>query len=442
MKLKTKLAVIALFSIATVTFLTGCAIERSPYEINNEDNYTVSVRYDANGGTFTTNTSVIVDSYDASAAKADSKGIAEIPLRAPDDESRKNDAFTASKKDHFLAGWYTERTESKNADGETVYTYSGKWDFENDRLSVDTSKEYSADEPVITLYAAWIPLFEIKFHDIESGEYLNSYVFDPTVTDEIKLPAWDTETGAMEMYEFPERDGYTFDKAYYDEEGTTLAEGELIDHTGVIDYETGTAENYVMDLYVTWTEGEWYRIHTAEQFLENASVNGHYDILADLDFEGENWPTSFMYNNFAGHINGNGHTIKNVEVTQTNNSKVNAGLFGNLTENAILTDITFENITFTIKAGTRVVGTSYGLFAGTISADATLNNVTLKNSTLQVDSSCYFGASDYSIGMVCGMGDPSVIKTENLSCKAVGDEPESLKVQADGNTVTVEYITE
>ena len=48
-------------------------------------------------------------------------------------------------------------------------------------------------------------------------------------------------------------------------------------------------------------------VYNVEQFLENASVNGNYEIHADLDFAGETWPSSLTYGNFTGSIKGNGH---------------------------------------------------------------------------------------------------------------------------------------
>lgn len=441
MKTKSKIALAVLLSIVAAAFVTGCSFSDSPYEINDNENYTVSVKYDANGGTFTTNTSVIVDSYNVSELPGDENS-ASVALISPDDENRNHDAFTATKKDYFLAGWYATRTETTDSEGNTVYTYSDKWDFEEDRLIVDKTKELSSAEPILTLYAAWVPLFEIEFYSLDSDEPLNSYIYNPTTVDEILLPAWDMETGAIEMFDFPQRNGYTFNGAYYDKDATQAVEGEAVVHPGTIDYETGTATNNVLKLYIDWTEGEWYHIYNAEQFVENASVNGHYEIHADLDFTDENWPTSFMYNNFAGEIVGNGHTMKNIEVVQTNNSKVNAGLFGQITEDAAITDITFDNVTFTIKAGTRVVGTSYGLFAGTMSANARLENINILNSTLAVDSSCYFGADDYTIGLVCGMGDPTVIANADIECIVTGDTPESMSVKVEGNSVTVETVTE
>ena len=147
-----------------------------------------------------------------------------------------------------------------------------------------------------------------------------------------------------------------------------------------------------------------------------------------------------MYGNFSGTIQGNGHTISNVDLTQTNNSKVNAGLFGYLTETAKLTDLTFENVTFTIKAGTRVMGTNFGLLSGTISGEAVLENVEITNSCLQIDSSCYFGVDEYAIGLVCGMGDATRVNAD-ISCQVVGDMPEQIVATVEGNEVTLEFVS-
>ncbi len=432
MKPKIKFINLSLLALCLMLLLSGCGKNTTPYETNNSEGYTVSVRYDANGGTFTTNTSVIVDSFNAS-------GKSEVALIAPDDSRRDNDAFTATKNGHFLVGWYKERVETSDEDGNKSYTYSGKWDFENDVLKIDNNKEYSAEEPVMTLYAAWVPLFEIEFYSLNSGELIDTLQFDPTAEKELSVPEWNEETGAVEMFDFPEREGYTYNKAYFDADGQNELTGDKLVHPGTVDIKNATAKDSVLKLYVDWTEGEWYRIYNVEQFVESASLTGNYELFADLDFEGKIWPTTFMYGNFGGVIKGNGHTIKNVEFTQSNNSKVNAGLFGHLADTANISDLNFENVTFTIKAGTRKVGTNYGLFAGTLSDKAVISNVNILNSHLQIDSSCYFAVSDYSIGLVCGMGDYSKVSTAQIDCKAVGDKPETVKINTSGNTVTVDF---
>ncbi len=435
MKLRIKSFIAVLFVLAAVLFLTGCNKGENPYEINNKEDYNVSIKYDANGGLFTTNTSVIVDSYNLSELEINEQGKAEIPLRAPDDSSRGNDAFKVYNNGYFLAGWYAERTE--NSDG--TFSYSDKWNFENGIYPIDANGEYSAEDPVLTLYAAWIPLFEIEFYDVQTGEPIGSVDYDPTLGNDIEVPAWNEETGAIDMFQFPKYAEHTFEKAYYDAEKNKPVDTETVTHPGVVDYDTATAENSVLKLYIDWIDGEWYHIYNVEQLTKNAKLDGYYDIHTDLDFTDEIWPTLFMYGNFTGKIQGNGHKISNVEVIQTNNSKVNAGLFGYLAETAEITDVTFENVTFTVKAGTRVTGTSFGLFAGSISKDAKVSGVNIHGSTLQVDSSCYFGASDYSIGLVCGMGDAAVVDSAEITCAACGDEPEKLTVTADGNAVSVEF---
>ena len=438
MNLKTKKILTAVLLVTVLLFVAGCAQEETPYQINDGENYTVSVKYDANGGIFTTNTSVIVDSYNLAELPVNAAGEAEIALLSPDSDYRGNDAFAAYNNGCFLAGWYAQRTE--NADG--TYTYSDPWDFESGRLVVDLDGDYTSSEPVLTLYAAWVPLFEIQFYDLGTEELLGSYTFNPTTEGDILVPAWSEETGAIDMYHFPAKSGYTFENAYYDAAGTQPVNTAAVNHPGTVDRQTGTAQDASMKLYLEWTEGEWYHIYNVEQFLDNASVSGSYVIHADLDFSGEIWPTSLMYGSFSGTIQGNGFTFRNIEVIQTNNSKVNAGLFGYLSENAAITDLNLENVTFTIQSGTRVAGTSYGLLAGSISSEAMVSGVTIADSTLAIDSGCYFGTDDYVIGLVSGMGAPADLDASGIACVAVGDAPESLSITVSDGVVSVEFVSE
>ncbi|MBP3477934.1 MAG: hypothetical protein J6K03_00440 [Oscillospiraceae bacterium] len=438
MKLNWKAAAMVCVLLCVLTLAVGCAPEMTPYERNDAENFNVSVKFDANGGFFTTNTSVIVDSYNISEMQANGEGNVQIALLSPDDSRRGNDAFTAVNNGYFLAGWYGQRTETTDAAGNKTYTYADPWNFESDLLAVDASGTYTSSEPVLTLYAAWIPMFEIEFYTLGTGELLDTLTFDPTASSELRMPAWNTKTGAIEMNSFPERKGYTFAGAYYDAAGKQGVDTTLVVHPGEVDYTTGTAKNTTMKLYVDWMEGEWYHIYNVDQFLKNASVGASYVVHADLDFADKTWPTSMMYGNYSGTIQGNGHTFKNITIEQTNNSKVNAGLFGNLTETASVTDMTFENVSFTIKAGTRVSGANFGLLAGTVSDQATLKGITIQNSTLKIDSSCYFSTDNYSIGLVCGMGSTD-IADPGINCVAVGDKPESVSITVKDGTVTLAF---
>ncbi len=439
MKKRSKSILIAFMLLAALMLVTACSDNAGTYDKLDAAGYTVSVKFDANGGLFAPNTSVIVDSYNISDMAKNDAGNAQLALLAPNDSVRgEGNHYNVNKSGYFLAGWYTERTETGTDEkGNPTYTYANKWNFETDLLEVDASKTYSASEPVVTLYAAWVPEFQINFISLDNNESVGTYKFTPTATTEIKVPEW-SEDGSMKMYNFPKRDGYTFEAAYYDQAATKLAEGTLT-HTGTINEENGTADNIVMDVYVNWKEGEWYRISTVKQFQQYAHTGGSYELLADLDFQCNSedskdhkfWPDALIYGTFNGTIVGNGHTISNVNVEQTNNSATNAGLFGALGENAKITDLTFENVTFTVKKGARVTGASYGLLAGSISSGATISNLKILNSTLQVDSGCYFATEEYTIGKICGSGDYGLIDCSGIVCKVTGDETKLTIIETD-----------
>lgn len=437
--MKQKALLAACLLLVTMLFLNGCARKKTPYEINDQENFKLSIKYDANGGLFTDNTTVIMDSYNISDMETNDDGQVEIALLPPDDSGRGTDAFSPRKNGYFLAGWYTRRNEVKDESGNSLYTYEGKWDFERDLLKIDPKGTYSAAEPELTLYAAWIPLFEIELYALDTGDHVSTMTFDPTKTDEVLLPAWDESTGTVKMNGFPNRDGFTFNGAFYDAQGTQAVTSGAVLHHGTVDVATGTGSEITMKLYVDYLKGDWYHIYNAEQFADNASLKGNYILHADLDFADEIWPTSLMYGNFAGTIEGNGHSIKNIDLRQTNNSKVNAGLFGNLTEQSAIRNVTFDDVSFTIQAGTRVKGTSFGLLAGTISDGAVLQDLNITNSTLKIDSGCYFGADDYSIGLICGMGSDGKLDPSGITCTAVGDAPETVNISVNGNRVTLEF---
>ncbi len=418
MNQKIKAILIAAMLVVTVLIAAGCSQQPSPYQVNDTENFTVSVKYDANGGFFTTNTSVIVDSYDISGLQADGDGNVSLALVAPEDKAMRGDgnAFKASNPGHFLVGWYAQRSGEEGS-----YTYSQKWDFANDRQKVAANGTYSSAEPVLTLYAVWAPMFEIEFYDRATGQLIGEpMVFDPTEGKEILVPHLDEETGAMEMYNFPKKEDSTFTAAYYDAEGIQAVDTPAVVHTGVIDETTGTVTGNSMKLYVDWMDGEWFQISNVDQFLDNASVSGNYIILSDLDFTGKIWPTVLMHGNFSGSIQGNGHTFTGITLEQTNNNKQNTGIFGSLTDSASITELTIDGASLTIKGGTRMTGASFGLLAGTISNQAELTGLTIVNSQLLVDANAYFGTQDYVIGLLCGIGKPE-IDASGITCGLTGE---------------------
>lgn len=419
-----------------VTLLTGCSADPTKYEILNDEGYTVSVRYDANGGEFTAGTSVIVDSFDVSKAPKDGEGNAALSLLDPMHPSRLGTDKSTPKDGCFLVGWYRQCDKSVDENGNEVITYGERWDFEKDVLTVDPDGSYSADEPVLTLYAAWAPKFEIEVRE-RGTEYVQRGDFNPNEITELKTPAWNEETGELDMFAVPKRDGYTLKTLYLDPEGKQPVTAQTFAHPGVIDYETATVQNPLLTLYADYEVGEWYRIHTVDQLKDNIGINNSYEIMADLDFTDESWPTAFLQGNYNGTIRGNGHTIKNVTFEQNNFEKTGYGLFGSLADGAVVENITFDNVCFTVKKGVKLVDTCIGLFAGRISADATVKNVAVTNSTLQIATSFYCGTTEYSMGTVCGSGDATLIRPAQIAVEVVGENPDELKVTVEGNSVTV-----
>lgn len=442
MKLKNKSILTVCLLLVAMLLISGCSGEMSPYELNDSQNFNVSVRFDANGGLFTTNTSVITDSFNISGMQSNNAGQVEIPLIAPDDAQRGKEAFTPYNNGYFLAGWYENRIETTDEQGNKTYTYSDKWDFSKDKVKVHSTGTYTASEPVLTLYAAWIPMFEIEFYSVNSGEYLDTMSFDPSQVSQIAVPEWDMETGAIDMKKFPKKDGFTYNGVYLDKEGTQAVTESILAHPGTVDYENGTSANGTMQVYVDWLEGEWFHIYTAEQFIKNAKLNGNYVIHADLDFSEAIWPTVLMHGAFTGTIQGNGYSFKNISATQTNMSKTSSGLFGQIKSSARITDLTLDNVAFTIKGGARVSGSCFGLLAGQMDDGATLTNVQITGSALQIDSGCAFLSDDYSIGLVCGSGSGAGIDASGITCTAVGEEPETLNITVDGTSVRVEKVSE
>ena len=438
MKLNRKVFLTLCLLLVTMLLISGCSGEKNPYDINDAANFNVSVRFDANGGLFTTNTSVIVDSFNISNLQTNQDGQVEIALLSPDDQLRGKDGFKAYNNGYFLAGWYADRSGT----AESGYTYSNQWNFSSDLVKVDADGTYSSAEPVLTLYAVWVPMFEIEIYDLDTGAYLDEITFDPNVSGEFTLPVWNQDTGSIDMKDFPAREGYTFNGIYLDEQGTQGVTTDTIQHTGSVNYENGTATDSVMKLYVDWMAGEWYHIYTAEQFVKNAKLNGNYVIHADLDFSEEIWPTSLMHGSFAGTIQGNGHVFKNINAVQTNNSKTNSGLFGQIKSEAQISDLTLDNASFTIGKGARVSGACFGLFAGQIDTNAQLSGVKIINSALKVDSNCAFLSEDYSIGLVCGSGDGSMIDASGIVCVPSGEEPQTLELIVDGTSVRVNKVSE
>lgn len=437
----TKIKLTALFAAALclLLVLSGCSQWELPYEGLNSEGYTVSVRFDPCGGAFANTENVqVVDVFRLADAKKDASGNYQLKLITPDDSRRGDRAFSISKNGCFFAGWYRECSPRTDASGnpldaygrptsesglEQGYTYSGLWNFESDTLSVPEGN-YSSEEPLMTLYAAWIPYFNFEFYvQNESGSF---DLYESKQLIELDIPAWDLSTGKLDMNSFPEIDGKTFEGAYLDEAMTKPVTEKL---TGDIDYEHGVSATEKICVYTKFAEGEWYRISTAEQFVKNSKLGGCYYIEADLDFTGLNWSAALAGGAFTGKIEGNGHKFSNITFIQADNSKTNGGLFGSLASGASIRGVSFENIKYTLGAGSRMQAPHFGLLCGQLSADAALDSVSVSGSEFIISGDIY--PQEYTLGALVGNGDNRGVSLSGISVKLAEGAESKISITSD-----------
>ena len=454
-----KLLILTLLLVMAVALLSSCSDDSSPYGGYDEEGYTVSIKYDANGGYFTTNTSVIVDTYELSSLPSNSKGEKLVTLVSPDNDIRgQENSFLPQNSGYFLAGWYTEKTAVTDGEGNELdangnvaavsgepvaYTYSGRWDFAADKLALDPAKVEGSDTPVLTLYAAWAPLFSYDFYDIDTGALIGNYEFDPIYIKKITVPEWNVTTGQLDMHEFPKVDNKTFSGVYFDPAGESRVTDPTIAHTGIINLENATTAGNTMSLYVDMLDGNWYNIYTADQFIKYASPSGNYNILADLDFTGKGWKTALTYGDFTGTIKGNGYTLSNITVNQNDTSESNAGLFGSLAASAVIRDLTLENVTLNIETGSRRNTASFGLLCGTLAGGATLEGVKISGSIVITPTPLITAST--SVGLLCGSGSVGNMDISGITCVALeptDDYTDPIAVTVEGNVVKITVITD
>lgn len=462
--MKKKLITI-LMSAAIVACLAGfvsCGKLSAPEQAHKNGNV-VRVNYDTNGGIIGGGDNVtLFDMFNPHKYTADANGNVHIKVLDPVDERRENIGKSDSNKNpltksgNILVGWYKTRTE--NADGS--YSYSDKWDFKTDSFEV---KQNTTGEE-FTLYALWTEFFEFDYYRVKSDGNVEFIGKDQlsVIPSEVKgtadetraaiyLPAW--ADGAMNYqtgsYSFPKVSGMTYTAAYLDKEcekEIKTEQGKPFIHSGYID-ENGVAQNRIQNIYVTYEEGERYKISTAEQFAKYANVDGYYEISGDLDFTGVAWPSSLTFGTFNGRIYGkDGISVKfsNISAKYSSSSSNRGGLFGEIGDNAVIENVAFENVTVEIAASGMVSDIKYGLFAGNISEKADMTGVSLTGATLKISGGIDQPSGDYHIHLLAnGAIDKIAADFETFGLEVYGQDiggmyfysfnPEKVSVEADGS---------
>ena len=142
-----------------------------------------------------------------------------------------------------------------------------------------------------------------------------------------------------------------------------------------------------------------YSIDSYDDFanLVKKDNDGYFKLVSDIDFNGKSVSPLFSSSTpFAGHFDGNGKTIKNFKVADTdqdgNNKHVTSstqyyGFFGYIGANGIVENVTLDSFNVYVARATSLSSSKqshYGLLAGYNAG--TVKNVTVTNSTLSVKS--------------------------------------------------------
>ena len=433
---KRKYIIIGCAAALAVALIIGVVIaivngNRSYFDDYADDGYTLRVSFDSYGGTFKGSDSSIVDLYNPE--EIDENG---LMLLAPDDERRdKNNIMQVTRPGYVLAGWYTDRELIDENDPEAGYTYSGRWDFENDVLEIDPDYNYSANESVLTLYAAWVPYynFEIYTNDESGNSYLLSTVSALTLT----IPEWHDGDVTLSMDNFPIRDGYTLESVYYLDsmvkvDGTPNEAGNKKTISGEWDEETATSLTPTIKLFTEWQEGKRYKIYSEDDLIRNADVDGYYEIYANLNFSGKEWPSAFLNGKFNGKIFGNKHKITGVSFDSTSRSRLTNGLFSSLGENAYIENLKLERITHTIDLMAVAQDATFGLLAGTANDGAAFKNVTVSGKLVFGDNCAALAGSDsFTVKTLVGVGDVSGITEGEILVEKKNEENTSFNLTVD-----------
>jgi len=264
------------------------------------------------------------------------------------------------KTGYHIEGWY----QTKIVDEDGNVTYSDKWDFASDRMTLDG----------VTLYAKWeinrYYSYELYYYDKDGKEVL--------------LDSYECNEGEK-FYDLfldkKEVEGYT-SLGYLDSEGNPW--NKSFTHPG------GDSD-LAIKVYLDLIEGEYSLVETYREFRNAISRNENIYLLNDIDFDGK----EMCFDSYSGEILGNGYKLTNLTVdyntlksglkgelnpdgTLDNSSKntLYIALFFEL-ENVTIKDLTFENLLIDVDTSLKDINNIVISPLAIIAKDVKLDNVSI-----------------------------------------------------------------
>ena len=131
-----------------------------------------------------------------------------------------------------------------------------------------------------------------------------------------------------------------------------------------------------------------------------AGADINFVLTSDIDLGGYQWtPIGTEANNFTGTFNGNGHTIANlkIEESEAKEGKAYIGFFG-YAKNATIKNVTFENVNLNIPCLDIDHSQGHiGAVAGSLEGTSTIENVTVKGDITVYATQTANGASRVAV---------------------------------------------
>ena len=169
-------------------------------------------------------------------------------------------------------------------------------------------------------------------------------------------------------------------------------------------------------------------ISTIEEFYTIADdMNAHYKLTADLDFndyvnknDGDKNTYSYLGSStkpFKGVLDGDGHTIKNINNFAFPSSAYYFGLFATIEYEGVVKNLNFQNIKFSTANAEGTLVTKSIEYIGIVAGynEGTIENVTFDGITIEAGLS----RSTSYVGVVAGVNDGTIedVTVKNASIK-------------------------
>lgn len=303
------------------------------------------IRYHANGGGFDNSVDDVKKiGYQTGAFPAN--------IRPSGDQSTQwsgQGVYLSDRTGYQFEGWYLPVLDDN---GEIAYEDENKTVVKlGEAFDFTKRLEDGAD---IDLYAKWTKKEYVSV--VLAGSELNidentSY----KIGDEIKELFF--TDGKVQLFKganlLKTKSKYTFYEYYYDEECTQVVSWPVEQPEG----------QSVYTIYAKYIEGDWTFVSTKEDvvtmFAQLGTINKGFWLLNDIDMENETVTSSERMN---AAIAGNGYTISNLVVQNTQVGDDGAAIFGEMGSNAKIEKLTLTDVTLNMTVKANSVTNLYFLF--------------------------------------------------------------------------------